>query len=470
MAKKKLIDFAKNFSYTFVSNILSTIISIIVAFIIPKLISVEQYGYYQLYIFYTSYVGVSYLGLCDGIYLRIGGQYYRDLDKSLYSTQFRWLGLFEIVVYLIIFGCSAIFANDINNHFVICCVCIAAVGMCLRWFITFILQATARIKEYAIITISERIIYVAAAVPIVLAGYRSFELLILIDVIGKYISLFIGIWFCRDMITAKALPIKSVISEIKDNISVGFKFMMAQLCDMLIIGVVRFGVQSHWDIATFSKVSVTLTVSNIVMTAINAVSVVMYPTLRRTSNERLPQLYRIVRIVLVGFAFGALIMYYPIQRILSAWLPQYTESLRYAAILFPICMYQSKMALLVNTYFKTLRLENLLMKCNIAALALSAVLTVVSTLILNNVTAAIISILVVLIFRCILSELILSTKISINVVKDIVIELVMTAAFIICNWYFGLMGMIIYAICYAIYLLIKKQDILDAWNFLKAMR
>ena len=174
--------------------------------------------------------------------------------------------------------------------------------------------------------------------------------------------------------------------------------------------------------------------------------------------------------MLVGFAFGALIMYYPIQHILTAWLPQYTESLRYAAILFPVCMYQSKMSLLVNTYYKTLRLENLLMKCNMAALALSAVCTVVSTLVLDSVTAAILSILFVLIFRCVISELLLAKHIDIDVKTDIVIELAMTAAFIVCNWYFGFVGMLMYAACYLAYLAIKRKDILESLNFIKAMR
>ncbi len=470
MPKKKLLDFTKNLTYTFASNILSLLISVAIAFVIPKLISVEQYGYYQLYTFYIGYVGVSYLGLCDGFYLRIGGKYYDDLDKSLYCTQFRLLGMFEIIVYAFIFCGSLLFVVDANKQYVITFVCIAAVGICLRWFIIFILQATARIKEYAILTIIERLLYVLVAVPMVLAGYRGFEMLVVVDVAAKYISLLLGVWFCRDMIHAKSLPIKSVLPEVRENISVGFKFMLASLSDMLIIGVVRFGVQSYWDIATFSKVSVTLTVSNLVMTAINAIAVVMYPTLRRTSEERLPSLYSIMRIVLVGFAFGALILYYPIQRILTAWLPQYAESLRYAAILFPICMYQSKMSLLVNTYYKTLRLENLLMKCNMVALLLSVVCTVISTLVLNSVTAAILSILLVLIFRCILSELLLAKHIAIDVKKDIVIELIMTAAFIICNWFFGLAGMLAYAACYLVYLLLKRGDLKETFTFVKSMR
>lgn len=470
MSKKKLLDFTKNFSYSFVSNMLGLLISVVTALVIPRLISIEQYGYYQLYIFYTSYVGVSYLGLCDGIYLRNGGKYYEDLDKPLYNTQFWMLGLFEIIVYAGIFCGSLLLGSDASRHYVIACVCLAAIGVCLRWFIVFILQATARIKESAVVTIIERIIYVLFAVPLVLAGYRKFELLIVIDVAAKYVSLLIGMWYCRDIIRAKMMPVRRVLPEVWENITVGFQFMLAQLCDLLITGVVRFGVERRWDIATFSKVSVVLTVSNLIMAAINAVAVVIYPMLRRTNEERLPQFYRIIRVLLGTAAFFLLIFYYPVLQVLSAWLPQYAESLRYAAILFPICVYESKMSLLVNTYYKTLRLERLLMKCNMAALALSAVCTAVATLVLNSVTAAILSILVVLIFRCILCELVLTRKIRIEVTKDIVIELVMTVAFIVCNWFFGFYGMLAYIVFYLGYLALKRRDIRETVGFIKSMR
>ena len=470
MGKSKLINFITNLSYTFVSNILSLIISAVLVLVIPKLVGVETYGYYQLYIFYTGYVGVLYFGWCDGIYLRLGGKYYKDLDKPLYSTQFRLLGLMEIIIYLCIFLGSLIFIKDVNKHFVIGAVCIAAVGMCLRWFITFILQPTARIKEYAIVTISEKILFVLLTMSLMAIGYRDYKLILVADVFSKYISLFIGIWYCRDIVFSKTAPIKSAVLEIKENMSAGIKLMLASLSSMLIIGVVRFGVENHWDISTFGKVSLTLSLSNMVMTAINAISVVMYPMLRRTGEGSLPKIYSIMRVLLMGIIFGGIVFYYPAYRILSLWLPQYAESLRYAAILLPMCAYESKMSMLVNTYFKTLRLENLLMKCNMAALALSVVLTLLSTLVLNSVTAAIISILIVLIIRCVLSEIILSTKLPIKVVKDIIIELVMTLAFIICNWYFGFIGMLIYAVCYVIYLIIKRKDILESLSFIKSMR
>lgn len=470
LAKSKLIDFIKNLSYTFVSNILSMIISAVLILVIPKLVGVESYGYYQLYLFYTNYVGVLYFGWCDGIYLRLGGKYYDGLDKPLYSTQFRLLGLMEIIIYVCIFLGSLMFINDVNKHFVIGAVCLAAVGMCLRWFITFILQPTARIKEYAIVTISEKILFVILAMFLMAVGYRDHKLILAADVLSKYVSLGIGIWYCRDIVFSKTVPIRTAIPEIKENMSAGIKLMLASLSSMLIIGVVRFGVENHWDIATFGKVSLTLSLSNMVMTAINAIAVVMYPMLRRTNEDSLPKIYGIMRVLLMGIIFGGIVLYYPAYKILSLWLPQYAASLRYAAILLPMCAYESKMSMLVNTYYKTLRLENLLMKCNMAALGLSVILTLVSTLVLNSVTAAIISILIVLIFRCVLSEIILSTKMPIKVIKDIVIELIMTVAFIICNWFFGVWGMLAYFICYLIYISLKRNDIKETLTFIKSMR
>ena len=75
----KAIEFIKNMSYSISSNLVSLIISTIVILIIPKIIGVEEYGYWQLYLFYTSYIGFLHFGWNDGIYLRYGGKEYKKL-------------------------------------------------------------------------------------------------------------------------------------------------------------------------------------------------------------------------------------------------------------------------------------------------------------------------------------------------------------------------------------------------------
>ena len=74
-------------SYTIFSNFVSLIASALVILIIPKLIGVEEYGYWQLYLFYSSYVGFLHFGWNDGIYLRFGGEDYNNLDKNLFNNK-----------------------------------------------------------------------------------------------------------------------------------------------------------------------------------------------------------------------------------------------------------------------------------------------------------------------------------------------------------------------------------------------
>ncbi len=470
-SKNKLRSFTKNISYTISANVISLIISALTVLVVPKFIGVDEYGYYQLYLFYIPYVTILCFGWGEGIYLRIGGQYYQNINKHMYFAQFWLCAIFEVLIYSIILVFALFNLTDANELFVVICTCISAIPICLIVFLTYILQATARIKEYAIVTVFEKLSMTVFVVTLIIFGYHNYNLILVSNICALTISLSVAIFFCRDIVfNKKFLPIKSVISDIYLNVTAGLKLMFSALSARLIVGIVRFFIQRQWDIATFGKVSLTLNLSNMLTTTVNAIAVVVYPMLRRAKNNQLPVIYGVIRIILMGVVFGGLVFYYPMQLILSAWLPQYAESIRYAAILLPICAYESKMAMLINTYFKTLRLEKMLMISNLAALAVSVVCAVLSIMVFENVTLAIISILIALMFRGIFSELVLSRHIDVSVKKDIVIELAMTIAFIICNWYLGLVGMGIYALCYVFYLVIKKNDIKQTIKYIKDMR
>ena len=236
--------------------------------------------------------------------------------------------------------------------------------------------------------------------------------------------------------------------------------MLANIASTLIIGVVRFGIQKNWDIETFGKISLTLNISNLLMTFINAVAVIMFPLLRREEESNLPKIYVILRNTLMIFLYMMLIFYYPIKLILSTWLPQYADSLRYMALLFPICIYESKMSMLINTYLKSFRKEKSMLIINTISLILSLILTISSVFILNNLTLAILSIVFLLGFRCVIGELVLTKIMNILIYKDIILETVLTAIFIISSWFINNMFCsIIYTCFYLIYVFIKRKDI-----------
>ncbi|MGP4073223.1 hypothetical protein ACTWQB_11790 [Piscibacillus sp. B03] len=456
----KAITFVKNFSYTLSSNLISILISTLVILIVPKLIGVEEYGYWQLYLFYSSYVGFLHFGWNDGIYLRFGGKEYKELNKNLLFSQFWMLAIFQVLIGLIIIVISIVFSTDVNKLFILKMTALCMLIVNVRLMLIYILQCTNRIKEYAQITMMEKVLYCCLILIFLLVGIREFQILIIADIMGKLIALIYSIYCCRDIVFKKVSAFYFNFRETFDNINVGIKLMFANIASMFIIGIVRFGIERTWDVSTFGKVSLTLSISNFMMVFINAVGIIMFPILRRTNEEKLPNVYTTMRTFLMVPLLGLLLAYYPLKVILSGWLPQYSDSLQYMALLFPLCVYEGKMALLINTYLKTLRKEKLMLAINLVSVVLSIFLTIMFTIFLKDLSLVIVSIVVLLAFRCALAELFLSKILNVSVSKDILLEMAMVLIFIILGWFATLwVGIVIYLVAYCSYLLFKKKDI-----------
>ena len=456
----KLRNILENITYTFTANILTMLISIIMTLILPKFLGVTDYSYYQLYIFFISYVGFFHFGWIDGIYLKIGGMEYNDLEKSNYVTQFWMLNLLEIIIAAIISIFALFTIKNIDKSFVLISTSVCGVITILRTYLLFILQSTNRIKEYAKYTRVDRFIYFALVIVFLFLGFKNYKIILYIDIFSKLVALVLCANKMKDIVFGKLNISKNTLLEIFENISIGIKLMLANIASTLIIGVVRFGIQKNWDIETFGKISLTLNISNLLMTFINAVAVIMFPLLRREEESNLPKIYVILRNTLMIFLYMMLIFYYPIKLILSTWLPQYADSLRYMALLFPICIYESKMSMLINTYLKSFRKEKSMLIINAISLILSLIVTILSVFILNNLTLAILSIVFLLGFRCVIGELVLTKIMNILIYKDIILETVLTAIFIISSWFINNMFCsIIYTCFYLIYVFIKRKDI-----------
>ncbi|XNQ38307.1 hypothetical protein AA0X95_06905 [Bacillus sp. 1P10SD] len=456
----KAFTFIKNFSYTLSSNLISILISTVLILIVPKWIGVEDYGYWQLYLFYSSYVGFLHFGWNDGIYLRYGGKDYNDLNKELFFSQFWMLIVFQVLIGFVIIGVSATLSLDVNKLFILQMTALCMLLVNGRLMLIFILQATNRIKEYAHITLMERILYCCLILLFLLVGIRQYKVLIFADIIGKLVTLVYATYCCREIVFNKVSSFYFNLRETVKNVSVGIKLMFANVASMLIIGIVRFGIERNWNVSTFGKVSLVMSISSLMMVFIDAVGIVMFPVLRRTNQDKLPMLYTTMRTFLMVPLLGLLIVYYPMKVILTVWLPQYSESLLYMALLFPMCVYEGKMALLINTYLKTLRKEKLMLTFNLASVVLSAILTILFTIMFKSLPLAIVSIVILLAFRCVLAEIFLSKIINVTVNKDIILELILTIIFILSGWFISsLLGVGLYLAAYGLYLLIQKKDI-----------
>ncbi len=94
----------------------------------------------------------------------------------------------------------------------------------------------------------------------------SIKVIIIADLIGKFLSLIYAIYFCKDIVLIKFNSLSFNILETIKNISVGIKLMFAniaqytnhrdrQICNRHIFGT----------FSTFGKISLTLSISNLII-------------------------------------------------------------------------------------------------------------------------------------------------------------------------------------------------------------
>lgn len=455
--KNKIV---KNLSYSVLANGTNTLVAMILVLFVPKILGVEEYSYWQLYLFYASYVGFFHFGWADGVYLRFGGKKYDELDKGYFHSQFWLLAIMEMIIAVAIILLALFIVPDQKKVSVF-----FAVGICCflqipRTFLQYILQATDKIVNYAKNFLWEKILYAIFVVLFLSIGIRNFEFLIMADLIARAVTLVLLIRECKDIVLKRFSGVSNVIRDAWLNISVGSKLMFANIASNLLLGIVRWAVQNHWSVETFGKVSLSITASNLLMTFINAVSIVLYPMLKNKSQSQYASVYSKMRNMLMILVLGLLIVYYPIQHILSWWLPQYAESLKYMALLFPMCVFESKMALLVNTYLKALRQEKRIMYINWISVVITLISTIVFVYVLDSLIFSVLSLTILMGIRCGMGEIILARMIKLDMRKDIISEWLLIIVFICTGWFLDSIWItIIYAIAYGVYLLWKKESL-----------
>lgn len=449
----------KNFYHILLSNFISMGTSVLAILIIPKFFGVKEYGQFQIYLLYSSYVGILHLGWIDGIYLKYGGKKYSELDKKQFFSQFYSYLIFEVLICVLIMIMVSLFIKTdkkIVFYYVILCALIRN----LRDLLAFILQATNRIKEASNNLSISRLIYILLILLCLINKKFNFKYLILSDLISRFVSLNNLFFVCKDITINKPSYFKFDYKEIFSNITSGFQLLISNYVSLLNIGIIQFAIEKTWDIKTFGKVSLAFTMTNFIMVFINALGLSIFPELKMIEVENYSKIYIKARTILATILCGFLLFYFPMKEIIIRWLPDYVESIVYFSILFPIFIFEGHMKLLINTYMKALRKESLLLKINTFSFFISLILSYIIIILYKKLYLSILLVIVILVIRQIIAEKILSSILEIDIRKDVFIEIGLVLTFILLvNKLSGIVSFIVFLVIYLLYLLINRQKL-----------
>ena len=449
----------KNIMLSIMVQIISLVLGFVLGLVVPMFIDEYQYSYWQMYALYVSYVGVLHFGLVDGIMLRYSQYNYDELDKARVGSQFKML--FAITTALAAIGCLiSLRFLDGSFKYVMCLASLGIITKNLFAFASYSLQMTNRINNYATLVISQKVIYGLTVLVLLVLGVENFWFYCFADLFGDVFAFGISVFYNRELYFGKSIRLKEAIPEYKSNVISGAMLMLANISAMLLLGSAKMIVQWRWDELTFGKISFSFSLSSLFLTFVSAISIVLFPSLRRMNQDELPQLYRKIRNSISPLLIFMMIGYFPGCWLLEMLLPKYAISLEYLGMLLPMIIYTSKINLLTNNYLKAYRKEKTMLAVNFTSIAVAVTMFAISAYVLNSLTAILISIIIAIVFNSVLSEIVVMRIIKIRFVTDFIAEGIMTVVFIVITQSFDLwIACGAYAIVLAIYLVYMRKHI-----------
>lgn len=460
----------KNISYVFIANSICIVVNVIINFLIPIIFNENAYAYYQLENLYCGYLWILTLGWHEGIYIFYGGLTEDKIDKDGISNQFWMLLCYMTLVLLGIIIFSKFYFDDETRRFVIFISMLSVMIETVRYVYLYYLICINNVKKYSNYLIADRIIYIFCVISIVILNKTGYRELLFSDIFSKLLVVLYMLFFNKGLFFRKISSIKKSLNHTKTLIFSGINVSFAAFVNRFIFGTVRLAIDACWGILVFGKISLTLSISNMFTQFVQALGVVLFPVLRRTTISGQKTTYLILSELLDAFMFLVFIFYLPGVNILRFILPQYKEGLHYMAILFPICLFDARNSILNNTYLKALHKERGLLISNFIAVLCSVLLTFLSVYILHNLDLAILTMLILAIIKSVCAEIILKQALNIEVEKHLIIEIILSCIFVFANWYVsGIYGALVYGIVLLMYYILKFKSIKKAIGSLKSI-
>ncbi|MFT8820918.1 MAG: hypothetical protein ABF807_08375 [Liquorilactobacillus nagelii] len=452
-------DLKKNFTFAFIAQGLSLVMSCLTNLILPKVITPLEFSYWQLFIFYATYIPCFALGLNDGVYLRYGGALRKKINFKSVKSQYFFGLIFQFTIAIII-GVTAFFLIDNNKRkLIVFWVLIYYLVYTCHNFLGYTFQALNETNIFSKSIIIDRVFYASILCLIIVIKKANVFLVIPFYIAGIFVAWLYLFHLIQSDFKKVPFDLELGIKESIVSMKTGISLMISNICSLLVLGVGRQIVETKWGLLTFGKVSFSLTLINFALTFISQIGMVLFPALRRLDRKALNEYYIKLNIALFNFLPIIYILYLPAQYILKLWLPNYRISIDYLSVILPICFFDGKMNLIGNTFFKVLRKQVTLLKINVATILISCFWGLIAAYIFNSLYSLVIGLVFAIGFRCVISSFILSKITGNNSTLMDILDVVLAVIFVFSTtnfqWYSSL---IIISTIYLIRFIFSKRE------------
>lgn len=457
----------RNTSFVFGAQFLVLLISIVRALILPGIFSVESFGYWSVYWFYTSYVGLFCLGFNDGIYLNFGEYDYKELPHRLMRSSIRlfaWMLASFMVVCVFLIN---LFVDNAEISYALWFASLNIFTLGLTSVFIYIFQITNQFKSYSFFSIVDKILMLFTILYMFVANNENFRILILIDSLSKFLVLSVMIWKTRELFFGKISPFRESCRFMINNMSVGIKLMIANLMGMLLVGAGKFIVQLCGNIEDFAIYSFGMSITGLVLTAVTAFSLVLYPMIKRIPQDKYYSVFVRINTFTRTFGIPAIMVYFPAYWFISEFYPKYDMVLSFLNFLFAIVFLQCKISILNNTYYKVLRKEKKMLVANMNCVLVFILFAAVFYGIYREIWLIACCTFIAMFFRCYASEIYLADVMKGKMDKRAFVETGFLIVFLASSFFLPLLSSLFLCLLFGtIFFLYDRKLIKETFSIL----
>lgn len=450
----------KNTVFVVFAQAISFCLGVARALILPNVLGVSNFGYWQVYLLYTSFVGVFAFGFNDGIYLKYGKYDYEELPKPIFRSSIRIFMIAQIIVMLLV-SLLILAEPDAQKQLpmLISSLNIPIAG--LAGVLIYVLQVTNQFKRYSLFTILDKVIILLVILMAIVFKSNQHMLIILADLFSKIVVLVLLVISCKEIIFGKTAELGAGYKELVDNVNVGIKLMLANFAGMLVLGFGRFIVERFESVEVYGTYSFAISTINMVLIFISAIGLVLYPTLSRIDEKRYGGFFVEINNMLGVVALVTLLSFFPLKLLVTNYMQEYIPIFEYLPIVFALIFIQTKMQILINPFYKLLREEKSMLFANLSGMLLAIVLVLSMYFASRSVTMVAIATFIAMTIRAYLSQIYLVNKLSKIHLNSYILEITGIGLFLILayqnNFWIGLIG---YFVVACILLIVRRHTIL----------
>lgn len=319
---------AKDFAAVATGTALGSLFGTLVIFVIPRLVSVEDFGYWRIFLLYSGYVGFLHFGFIEGALLFWAGQPLSRIRQDLLPS-IKFVGFLQALLFLIGAVLTLLFL-----HSSLWLVSLAVLAFAILQNVTTVLQyALQGAREFRVVAVAVSVPaggFLVFAILGHLAHLSDYRMLIAAYLAG-WTVLLIFLWYhlrpqsSASVVTADSVAWRFIGSGWPITVS-NFAYGIVQSADKLVVCVTG-------SIYGFAQYSLAASVMAVPIAAIAAASRVFFPHLAAVDPEHHQATYG--RAAKMAFLCWSLSIpyYFVLARVVPFLLPKYLEGLPYAKIL-----------------------------------------------------------------------------------------------------------------------------------------